>query len=228
MKVTKRIHSKLIHIFYEFFSLFLKEKGRVYMFHSVGDESHELNISITSFEKFLLSIKNEKVIRLEDWESRDGFICVSFDDVADSFYYNAYPLLKKHRIPFTIFVSCSLLDTKRYITTKMLQEIASCELCTIGSHGNKHCFYSELSIEDAIEDLSLSKKQLEELTHRSIGLYAFPFGSIYACGMRRKNLVLSFYKYGFGTLKMPITKPSLLPNYFLPRINADEVLVSRL
>lgn len=198
------------------------------MLHSVGDDRHEFNVSVIQFEQLLKKLQHRRLIRLEEWEKDRDFLCISFDDVPSSFYYNAYPLLKKYGIPFTIFVSCYLLDTENYITTKMLQEIAECELCTIGSHGCFHSFYSKLSKEGAIEDLSFSKKRLEDMTHRYIELYAFPYGSIYACGLRHKKLVSSFYKYGFGTLKTPITKPSLLPRYFLPRINVDEALISRL
>lgn len=191
------------------------------MFHSIGDSRHDFNISVDSFSRFVEAIKRANVIRLEEWESQEGFVCLTFDDVADSFYYNAYPLLKKYSIPFTIFVSCSLLNKESYITTEMLKEIAECELCTIGSHGNKHLFFAGLSKEDAIEDLLTSKDTLEKLTRKSIQLYAFPYGSLYACGFKRKRLVGAFYKYGFGTVASPITRPSLLPFFFLPRINVE-------
>lgn len=192
------------------------------MFHSVGDSRHDFNISVESFERFLVALKKDEVSRLEEWEKKDDFVCLTFDDVADSFYYNAYPLLKKYRIPFTIFVSCSLLDTKSYITTDMLQEIAECELSTIGSHGWSHSFYADLSKKNAIADLSSSKRKLEDVTHRTIDLYAFPYGSVYACGLKNKKQAGVVYKYGFGTIASPITKPSLLPHYFLPRIKVGE------
>ena len=198
------------------------------MFHSVGDSRHDFNISIESFERFLMALIKGKVIRLEEWEQKDSFACLTFDDVPDSFYYNAYPLLKKYRIPFTIFVSCSLLDTYSYITTEMLQEIAKCELSTIGSHGWSHSFYAEFSKESAMADLSSSKKKLEAVTHQSVEIYAFPYGSVYACGLRKKKYAGVVFKYGFGTIASPITKPSLLPNYFLPRIKVGEDNLDRI
>lgn len=228
MKFANRIVSKVIHTFFVLLSKILKQRGRVYMLHSVGDGSHEFNVSVFSFERLLQHLQGKNVIRLEEWEKGKDFICLTFDDVADSFYYNAYPLLKKYNIPFTIFVSCSLLDTDNFITTEMLKEIADCELCTIGSHGWKHSFYTNFNKEDAAEDLLSSKQKIEEITHRPVEIYAFPFGSIYACGLRKKSLVESFYKYGFGTISSPLTMPNFLPSYFLPRIKVDDTFISNL
>lgn len=222
MIIVRRIIGKIYHRVFEVLAKVLKQRGCVYMFHSVGDPRHDLNISIEYFERFLVSLNRDKIIRLEEWERKEGFACLTFDDVADSFYYNAYPLLKKYRIPFTIFVSCSLLDTEGFITTDMLREIAECELSTIGSHGWSHTFYADFSKEDAIADLSSSKRKLEELTHRSIEMYAFPYGSVYACGLKYKKQAGLVYKYGFGTIASPITKPLVLPNYYLPRIVVTE------
>ena len=222
MILIRRLFGKTYHTVYEVLAKVLKQRGCVYMFHSVGDPRHDFNISVDSFERFLSTLKRDKVVRLEEWERKDVFACLTFDDVADSFYYNAFPLLKKYRIPFTIFVSCSLLDTEGFITTDMLKEIAECELSTIGSHGWTHSFYADLSKDKAIVDLSSSKKKLEEITNRAIEVYAFPYGSVYACGMNNKKQAGVVYRYGFGTIASPITKPSLLPNYFLPRIKVGE------
>lgn len=203
-------------------SKLLQKRVCVYMFHSIGDARHDLNISIETFDFFLRNINKQAVIRLEDWENHSGYVCLTFDDVPDSFYYNALPLLKKYKIPFTIFVSCSLLDTKGFITTEMLKEIAECELCTVGSHGWKHDFYSVFTVEETLNDLSSSKKRLEEIIHKDVELFAFPYGSIYACGFRKTRFVKKCYKYGFGTIATPITSPLLLPIFYLPRMAVTE------
>ena len=204
------------------FSSLFHSQGKVYMFHSIGDNRHEMNVSEATFMSFLETLRDKNVIRLEEWEKQDRFVCLTFDDVADSFYYNAFPLLKKYSYPFTIFVSCSLLDTDGFLTTSMLKEIAECKLCTVGSHGWDHSFFADFSSAKAFEDLRFSKDKLEGITHKQIGLYAFPFGSIFACGLGRKKLVRRCYEYGFGTIKAPLTRPRLLPTYYLPRIAVTE------
>lgn len=223
MLIIKRILSKLIHTYYRFFSFFLRERGYIFMFHSIGGEKDFFNITVEQFEQILKRLKEKNVARLEEWENQKDFVCLTFDDVPKSFFTYAYPLLKEYNLPFTIFVSCSLLDSEGYITTEMLKEMAYCELCTVGSHGRSHGYFYMFNEKEAREDLESSKKQLESLICKSVELYAFPYGSYYACGFNHKHLVSNYYKYGFGTVAVPITNPSLLPMYFLPRINVTEV-----
>ena len=226
--ILHRALSKLLHIIYGICGRALSSQGRVLMIHSVGDERHEFNISIESFERLLKSISSNNIVRLEEWERKRDFLCLTFDDVPDSFYHNAYPLLVQYGVPFTIFVSCSLLDTPLYISSDMLKEIASCPLCTLGSHGNKHIFFRDFNKEEALNDLLSSKNYLERIAGKEVNLFAFPYGSIYACGLRNKRIVSNCYKYGFGTIASPITKPLTLPKYYLPRINVSEKMLSDL
>lgn len=219
MKLVRRVVSKILHIFYEHRARNLSERGKVLMFHSVGGETDEFNITIEQFEHLLKSLKEKNVARLEEWEEQKDFVCLTFDDVPVSFYTSAYPLLKKYELPFTIFVSCSLLDTDGFITTEMLKEMANCELCTIGSHGWKHDFFYKFSEQDARRDLESSKKRLESLICKEVILFAFPYGSYYACGLMHKHIVLEYYKYGFGTIKSAITDKTIFKKYYLPRIN---------
>lgn len=192
------------------------------MFHSIGGVKDEFNITVVLFEKILKRLNTNNVVPLEDWEKQNDFVCLTFDDVPESFYTNAYPLLKKYELPFTIFVSCSLLDTAGYITTEMLKEMAANELCSVGSHGWEHGFFYKLGEKKVREDLKSSKDKLQSILGKDICLYAFPYGSFYACGLKHKHLVTEYYKYGFGTVATYITEPPLLPMYFLPRMNVTE------
>lgn len=209
-------------------SKLLPAQGCVYMLHSIGDERHPLNISNGAFEQLLVKIHADNIIRLENILGSKNYFCLSFDDLSDSFYYNAFPLLKKYRIPFTIFVSCSLLDKKLYLTSEMLIEIASCDLCTLGSHGWEHVYYRTFDRNAALNDLIESKKHLETITNRKVDLFAFPFGSLSACGFRNKRLVNKVYKMGFGTIATSITKPNLFPSYFLPRVCITEKYIDKI
>lgn len=218
----RRVLGKLLSIFVVMMSNLLCSHGRIFMLHSIGDNRHPFNLSLDAFERLLQKLKDCNVARLEEWERNDDFVCLTFDDVADSFYYNAFPLLKKYNIPFTIFISCSLLDTELYLTTDMLKNIALCDLCTVGSHGWDHCFFSDYNRAEAENDLLSSKRHLEKITGRKIEVYAFPYGSFFACGYTKKNIVKKYYRYGFASMATPLTKPSLMPNYYLPRIGITD------
>lgn len=223
-----RLKGKCYHIAFQTIARLLKKRGTVYMFHNVGIDNSSFNISTLAFERFLRKIENKNVIRLEQWSCSEKFIALSFDDVPHSFYINAFPLLKKYNIPFTLFVSCSLLDTNEFISSNNLLEILSSGLCTLGSHGYKHVFFKSLKREEIECDLLSSKQKLQELTDCNVELFAFPYGSYYACGYKYKNLVRSHYKFGFGTVSCDITRPFIFHNYFIPRVCVTEKLIDKL
>lgn len=219
MTLFFRIIGKICHVFGAFAGRILPKKGVVYMLHEISDSDGEFCISSAVLEAFLASLDKEKVIHLEDWESKEDFIAITIDDVPENFYHNGFPLFQKYGIPFTIFVSTSLLDTPGFLNAAQLKELAQCELCTVGSHGTAHEFYKSFSREEKIRFLEDSKKKLSEICNRPIDLFAFPYGSVYACGFRDKKLVSKYYRYGFGTIASKVTKKNILPSYFLPRIN---------
>lgn len=217
-----RIVGKLGHECLRIISHLFPERGRVYMLHDISNKQSNFSISHSELEQFLLSVDNSKIIKLSDWEYKSNFIAITIDDVPESFFLNGFPLFKKYGVPFTIFVNTSLLDTSGYITTEQLKELSLWQLCTIGSHGTYHDFYKDFSKEEKINFLEDSQKILSEICGRPVEMFAFPYGSLYACGFKNKKLVSRFYKYGFGTIATPITYKSLFSKYFLPRINLDK------
>ena len=218
---VRRIAGKLGHLYCEARAKGRPVRGRILMIHDVGGpDAGAFNLRTEDFEDFLRRRRN--YIRLEDWKETEGYCAMTADDVPEGFYRNGFPLLKKYNVPFTVFVSLELLDREGYITSEQLREMASCELCTVGSHGLYHGEYARLSEEAAARELSESCRKLGELTGRSVTMYAFPYGSLYACGYRRKSLVKKYYRYGFGTVQIPVTDPAVLPDYFIPRINLSE------
>lgn len=231
MKFVRRAVGKLMHIFQICVAKFFSTEGRVLMLHWVGNEVQDdgtepYRISVAQFERFVLWLKNKKIIRLEQWEIEHDFYALTIDDVPENFYLNAYPILKRAAIPFTIFVNVSLLDQAGFITTEQLVEMAQCELCTIGSHGISHGEYALLDKEQVVSDLKNSKTILENIINKPVELFAFPYGSYYACGYSNKHLAGEIYDYAFGTVSCPITRPSFLKKYFLPRINVDVNLLN--
>ena len=228
MTLFFRIIGKICHVFGAFAGRILPKKGVVYMLHEISDSDGEFCISSAVLEAFLASLDKEKVIHLEDWESKEDFIAITIDDVPENFYHNGFPLFRKYGIPFTIFVATSLLDTDGYITTEQLKEMAASPLCTIGSHGVNHSFFRSLNKDERHDELADSKRTLEKIIGKPVELYAFPYGSYYACGYRNKKQVLDYYKYGFGTVNAHITHPRFLKKYFLPRINVNSALIDKL
>lgn len=227
MKLLRRIIGKCCHMFHTNAAKLFSERGRVLMLHWVGDEVQDeetdpYRISTDQCRKLLQWLKSKNTICLEDWEKEQDFFALTIDDVPENFYHNAYPLLKEAGIPFTLFVNISLLNKEEFITRKQLVEMSQSELCTIGSHGVSHREFALLNKEQALRDLQDSKYELEQIIGKPVEMFAYPYGSYYACGYANKHLAGEVYKYAFGTVACPITKPSFLKKYYLPRINVDK------
>lgn len=232
MNIFRRIIGKCCHLLVCNISRFLELRGKVLMLHWIGDEEQldetsRFQISKKEFRTLLSWLKTQNVTRLEDWEYAADFVALTIDDVPQNFYENAFPLLKEYEIPFTLFVNISLLDKVGYITKSQLIEMSQCRLCTIGSHGVNHGEFALLNKKEALKELLDSKHELERLVNKPVRVFAFPYGSYYACGYRHKYMAGEVYKYAFGTVASPITRPSLLKKYFLPRINVDERLLNK-
>ena len=226
MKVLNRVIGKCLHGLIQATSSILPKRGQVLMLHWVSNEVLDkylepYSITIDEFISLLNWLRKQNTIRLEEWADAKNFYALTIDDVSESIYLNAFPLLKEYAIPFTLFVNTSLLGTRGYINKEQLLEMSLCDLCTVGSHGVRHEQFRYLSKAIAVEDLSVSKRYLEEIIGKPITVYAFPYGSYFACGYRNKYLATTVYKYAFGTIPCSITTPTLLNKYFLPRINVD-------
>jgi len=195
-------------------------KGRVWMIHHVGDGNDEFTISPQNLERFLISHKKNS-IQICSIDNYDCFDIFTIDDVSDDFFFKGFPLFLKYEIPFTLFVCVELLDKKGYITREQLVEMSKSPLCTIGSHGLTHSFYKLLNKNKRVRFLRDSKQILENICGNPIDVFAFPYGSLYACGFFHKNLVSQFYKYGFSTIPTVVTVKSFCMSYFLPRLNMN-------
>ena len=147
-------------------------------------------------------------------------IAITFDDGLEDVYYVAYPLLKKMKIPFAIFIVTDFLDQKGYITTEQLKEMAADGLVTIGSHGKTHAIFPKLKDEEKNIELYDSKEILETLIGRDIVYFAYSHGQ---CDKEtlKKIRKIKLYGYAFSVRSIPLNFLSF-NKYRLPRTNVDK------
>lgn len=73
-------------------------------------------------------------------EIKGKHVVITFDDIDDTVYTNAYPTLKEYNIPFTLFIVTSKpgqsYDERDYATWDMIEEMEASGLATIGLHTN--------------------------------------------------------------------------------------------
>jgi len=135
------------------------------------------------FEKNFTSIRTNKEILL------------TIDDAFLSFYLEAWPYLKKNKIPFILFVSTEPVGKKGYMTWEQIKEVGAEKFAVIGHHSHSHGYLIDKDNDFFITDL----KKANEIFLNNLGyvpnLFSYPFGE-YSKFMR--DYVSKNFDYAFG------------------------------
>jgi len=125
-------------------------------------------------------------------------VAITFDDGLSGVYEHAFPVLRRHALPATVFVVAETLtpagravdwvDTPppfpmRTVTLDQLLEMQA-DGVTVGSHSYAHHDLTALSEREAEADLRQSRELLEDLLHRPVPYVAYPRGQ-HDAGVRR-------------------------------------------
>ena len=122
-------------------------------------------------------------------------ILITVDDGFESFYFNAWPYLRKNRIPFILFVSTEPVGKKGYMTWKQIREIESEKFAFIGHHSHTHDYLIDDTSDIFIKDIEKANKIfLKELGYIP-NLFSYPFGE-YSKFMR--DYIAQNFDYAFG------------------------------
>ena len=150
-------------------------------------EINNLGIEFITFEKF------EKIIKTN---IDKNYLLLTIDDAFESFYLNAWPILKNKRIPFILFVSTREIGKYGYMNWKQIKEVAASDLVTIGNHSHTHEYLVDENrkfIEDDIKkSIAIFKKELG----KNSDFFSYPFGE-YSSNLKKIVQDLNF-KFAFG------------------------------
>ncbi len=220
---------------------------RVYMFHSVLDTPEqvysEFALTKDSFDKFVYELSHRYVPMdaetlkkaVDNPSAYNNHFAITFDDIYDSVYYNAYPVLKEYKVPFIIFITPTLIDTidanpnsgNLMITLEHLCEMISDPLCIIGAHAIRHVAFRSLSDKQARNNIMESKQWLETAFGKKVDFFAFPFGRRVEVSNASIRLLSTCDFYcGFSALDGSLRQKWLSSRWFLPRILVDDKYVA--
>lgn len=226
-----------------------KDSPRVYMFHSVVDSPEHVYsqfvITRNSFERFIeyelsrgqIPMDADILKKAVDYPSAyNNHFIVTFDDIYDSVYTNAYPILKAHNVPFIIFVTPSLIDTidanpksnNPMITSEHLHEMTSDPLCILGAHATHHVVFRTLNETQARNSMMESKQWLENTFGKKVDFFAFPFGrQVEVSNANIRTLSQCDFCCGFSALDGSLRQKWMSGRWFLPRILVDDEYVAK-
>jgi len=174
------------------------------MYHRFNEHKYpSTNIQMDVFKKQMQIIKNSNYIFSNPKNFEKSFntpktnkeILITIDDAFLSFYHEAWPYLKKNKIPFVLFVSTEPVGKKGYMTWEQIKEIEAEKFTIIGHHSHSHEYLIDNDNDFFISDI----KKANEIFLKNLGyipnLFSYPFGE-YSKFMR--DYIAQNFNYAFG------------------------------
>ena len=175
------------------------------MYHRFEENKYpSTNIRLADFKKQIEMIKNNKIHFVNPKKFNQTLInekmkrkvLITIDDAFLSFYENAWPILKKEKIPFILFVSTREVGKYGYMSWQQIKEIAKENFVEIGNHSHSHEYLIDEKKITIKNDLLKSKLIFKEKLNSNSIFFSYPFGEY---SLDFKNIVKELdFKYAFG------------------------------
>jgi peptidoglycan/xylan/chitin deacetylase (PgdA/CDA1 family) len=141
-------------------------------------------VNANDFEESLLNLNKEKKILL------------TIDDAFESFYDQAWPILRESKIPFILFVNTREIGSSGYMTWKQIKEISKEKFVHIGNHSHTHDYLVDKTDGEISNDIDLARKEFKKNLGYNSPFFSYPYGEY---SNKFKNIVKTFgFKYAFG------------------------------
>ena len=128
----------------------------------------------------------EGMQRLRRKENGGPWCSVAFDDGYAGVYENGFEVLRRHRIPSTLFLSTNFIGREQFPWSgaalgrplrwneinALIQEAG----CSIGSHSHSHPVLTRLNAEAIRQEIVLSRERILAETGVRPRLFAYPYG----------------------------------------------------
>ena len=174
------------------------------MYHRFNENQYpSTNIKIAIFKKQIEQINNKKINFMLPSNFDKNFnlkkerkqILLTIDDAFSSFYENAWPILKKEKIPFILFVSTQPVGKYGYMTWEQIKEIEKEDFAFIGNHSHSHEYLVEYSFNEFKKDIDTSIRIFNNNIGYNPIFFSYPFGEF---SLEQKKYISNKFKYGFG------------------------------
>ena len=174
------------------------------MYHRFNENRYpSTNIKMDIFHKQMQIIKelnyefyNPKFLIEEfDKPKNNKKILITIDDGFKSFYNEAWPYLKKNKIPFILFVSTEPVGKNGYMNWEEIREIDNSEIGHIGHHSHTHEYLIDMDKNEFIKDIETATKIFKKRLGYSPSIFSYPFGEY---SLYMKKYISNNFKIAFG------------------------------
>ncbi len=198
-----------------------ESRGVIFVFHEVDTANrHGVESScfcfVDTFRQLLVQYKGQ-FCSLDEFLTNDEGkkVVITFDDVPESIYTHAYPLLCEQQVPFVLYLSPKFIDKEGFLSVNQIKEMAKNQLCTIGAHTMKH---TKLRMEiDSYDDIYQSKVEVETIVGKTVEHLAYPYGRADSVSRKVRNEARNA---GFksATCTIPTEVPKRFDRWYMPRV----------
>tara|TARA_B100001059_G_scaffold229397_1_gene261945 strand:- start:305 stop:1159 length:855 start_codon:yes stop_codon:yes gene_type:complete len=122
-------------------------------------------------------------------------ILITIDDGFKSFYNEAWPFLKKNKIPFILFVSTEPVGKNGYMDWNEIKEIDKSEFGYIGHHSHTHEYLIDMNKDQFVNDIETATKIFKDKLGYSPQIFSYPFGEY---SLYMKKYISNNFKLAFG------------------------------
>ena len=174
------------------------------MYHRFNENKYpSTNIRMDMFDEQMKIIKNQgyefydpnNFLNEFNKVKKNKKILITIDDGFKSFYNEAWPYLKKNKIPFILFVSTEPVGKKGYMTWDEIKEIDDSDIGYIGHHSHTHEYLIDMTEKEFINDIETATEIFKDKLGYVPPIFSYPFGE-YSLFM--KNYISKNFEIAFG------------------------------
>ena len=161
----------------------------VLMYHRVGDDRYpSTSISTELFEKHIEYLVEENINVLpitelskylkKEISLTDKTVFITIDDAYSSFFQNGFPILKKNRLPFGIFVSSdyvSRAEDSEFMSWSMLKEVSNSNGLIL-NHSKSHESLVGMDIQTLKKEVEQNQIEIEKKIGKQPKIFSYPYG----------------------------------------------------
>ena len=174
------------------------------IYHRFNENKYpSTNVRMEIFEKQIQIIRNKnyQFVNPESFQKdfdkpkEEKKILLTIDDAFTSFYENAWPFLKRNKIPFILFVSTEPVGKNGYMTWRQIKEVEKEKFAFIGNHSHSHEYLIDFSYDKLKSDINQSINIFKKELGYNPVFYSHPFGEY---SLNHINFIKEKFKFAFG------------------------------
>jgi peptidoglycan/xylan/chitin deacetylase (PgdA/CDA1 family) len=197
----------------------------ILLYHSVNNKNLFLKQMLYLKKRFNFVLLKNLEKEIKD-KPKENLISLTFDDVEESIYKNALPILENLDLKATFFISPNLLG-KSINTPFRGRKIINCQEVRemvllgheIGAHTMNHPKLTKIPLNEARKEIFQSKSYLENLINSSVVSFSYPYGNF---NNSIRDLVKEANFHYAVTIREALIRDGNTDWLRLPRIGIDE------